>query len=69
MRTDNVRAGDIVEVDKKGRRFLAMVVEKEGQTWRVDPILPNITWRIVTSRELRRSWSARRGRSPKEGTT
>lgn len=63
MDTSGIRPGDIVEVDIKGRRFLAFWIEKEGQAIRVDPITPNITWRIAKSRDIKRSWRARKQRA------
>jgi hypothetical protein len=53
--------GDIVEVDKKGRRFHALVVELEqGDSGRFNltlrPLDSRITYRTATVREVRDVW-------------
>lgn len=59
-----------MEVDVKGRVFLAYVQEREGQTWSIKPITPNTTWHICKSRDIRRYWALRRRRkiTTEEGT-
>lgn len=58
MRLANVRAGDIVQVDVKGRRFYALA-EADGAGARelpVRPITPGITYRRATSRQVIAHW-------------
>jgi hypothetical protein len=52
-----VKPGDIVEIDRKGRRFHAVVLEKgTGLLTRIRPLEPNITWTTATSREVVKHW-------------
>lgn len=65
MRRAPIETGDIVEVDKKGRRFMALVIGVDaGGDVRVEPICRGVSWRTATSRELVRHWkkAARRRR-------
>jgi hypothetical protein len=67
VRRAPIETGDIVEVDKKGRRFMALVlgVESSGDL-RIEPVCRGVSWRTATSRELVRHWkkAARRRRQP-----
>lgn len=61
-----IAPGDIVEVDKKGRRFHALVTSLEqGESGRFElelrPLDRRITWRAATVREVVAVW--RRARS------
>lgn len=61
-----IAPGDIVEVDKKGRRFHALVTElTQGESGRFElelrPLDRRITWRAATVREVVAVW--RRARS------
>ena len=56
-----IGAGDIVLVDKKGRRFHALVTEIEqlgsGRfELAVRPIDPRISWRVASVREVVEVW-------------
>jgi len=61
-----IAPGDIVEVDKKGRRFHALVTAlRQGESGRFEldlrPLDRRITWRAATVREVVAVW--RRARS------
>jgi hypothetical protein len=58
-----IRAGDIVEVDKKGRRFHAVVNDKEDRELVLCPIEPNITYRRAKAREVVALWRKARRRN------
>jgi hypothetical protein len=65
VRRAPIETGDIVEVDKKGRRFMALVIGVEtGGDVRIEPVCRGVSWRSATSRELVRHWkkAARRRR-------
>lgn len=68
MQLTSIRAGDIVSVDKKGRRFLAYVTAKTpGQNGgpgsvALSPLERNVSYRSATSSEIVGHW-ARRGRT------
>lgn len=67
MRRAPIEPGDLVEVDKKGRRFIALVIAVDpGGDVRVEPVCRGVSWRAATSRELVRHWkkAARRRRQP-----
>lgn len=57
MRLAPIEPGDIVEVDKKGRRFLALVLgfDRDGSV-RIEPVCKGVSWRQATARELVRHW-------------
>jgi hypothetical protein len=61
VRTLSIKPGDIVEVDKKGRRLhgLVLAVERDGEV-RFEPLCRGVSWRSARSREVVRHWS--RGR-------
>lgn len=65
MSARNVRVGDMVLVDKKGRTFHAEVTDvlRDGRRaeFTVRPISRNITWHTATSREIVKHWRASRG--------
>ncbi|MBF6619381.1 MAG: hypothetical protein ITG02_04025 [Patulibacter sp.] len=57
MRRAPIEPGDIVEVDKKGRRFMALVIGADpGGDLRIEPVCRGVSWRTATSRELIRHW-------------
>lgn len=57
MRRAPIEPGDIVEVDKKGRRFMALVIGTDpGGDLRIEPVCRGVSWRTATSRELIRHW-------------
>ena len=60
--------GDIVEVDKKGRRFHALVTElQQLESGRFElvlrPLDSRITWRTASVREVREVWRRSRAGS------
>lgn len=59
MNLAGVDTGDIVKVDKKGRRFFAMVVVRDEQGLKIMPFEPRRdTWRTCTAREVIGIWRA-----------
>jgi len=56
----SVRPGDIVEIDHKGRIFLAFVNQKERHGVMLKPITPGINYYSASAREVKKHW-ARRG--------
>lgn len=52
-----IHPGDIVEIDRKGRRFHAIVIEKSaGMLTRIRAIDPRINYTTATSREVIAHW-------------
>lgn len=52
-----IKPGDIVEVDRKGRRFYALVKEKQPRLLsRIEPLDSRITYTTATSHEVVRHW-------------
>lgn len=65
MRLAPIQPGDIVEIDKKGRRLhgLVLAVERDGEV-RFEPLCRGVSWRSARAREVVRHWtraSRRRG--------
>ena len=67
MKLAGINPGDIVEVDKRGRRVLARVgppddrLHPGGRCLPIEPIHRGISWRHANAREVVAHW-ARRGR-------
>ena len=61
-----VRAGDIIEVDRKGRRFFAIVVERRERELGVEPIDRRVTYRRVKAREVIGIWHKTRSRNGRD---
>jgi hypothetical protein len=65
MQLASIRPGDIVLVNRAGRRFYAEVVghESDGITQRlvVRPLDRNVTWRSATARQVIGIWHANKG--------
>jgi hypothetical protein len=61
VRVAPIQPGDIVEVDKKGRRIhgLVLAVERDGEV-RFEPLCNGVSWRSARPREVVRHWT--RGR-------
>ena len=61
MRVAPIQPGDIVEVDKKGRRIhgLVLAVERDG-TVRIEPLGRGVSWRSARAREIVRHWTRAR---------
>lgn len=61
MRLDGIRVGDVVEVDRRGRRFHAIVDGTEQDGLKLTPIDSRVSYYSCRSREVVAHW-ARRGR-------
>lgn len=61
MTLGGLNPGDIVLVDRKGRRFYALVLERRERELEVEPIDRRITYRTVRAREVLGIW--RKGRA------
>lgn len=59
MKLASIKPGDIVQIDKKGRRFLAIVDEKVERGLKVKPLDKQITWHDAKSTEVITHWSKR----------
>ena len=59
MKLVSVRAGDIVEVDIRGQRFLAKVEAKDQTGLDVEPLCRGVSYRRATSRQVCSHWSKR----------
>jgi hypothetical protein len=60
MNLANVREGDIVEINKRGRLFYARVQGKENHGLKLKPITSNTTYYDATAREVVGHWSRRK---------
>ena len=58
-----VKAGDVALVDRKGRRFFAIVVERRERELEVDPIDRRVTYHLVKAREVIGIWHMSRART------
>lgn len=56
MSISGIRIGDLVEVDKLGFRFIALVVEREGRELLIEPVVKSLTWTRCRSREVTKHW-------------
>jgi hypothetical protein len=61
MRLEGIQAGDIVEVDRLGRRFHALVDGSADGGLSIQPLDRRVTYRTCRPHEVRAHW-ARRGR-------
>jgi hypothetical protein len=61
MRLEGIRAGDIVEVDRLGRRFHALVGGSVEGGLSIEPLDRRVSYRTCRPHEVRAHW-ARRGR-------
>jgi len=66
MRLEGIRAGDIVEVDRRGRRFHALVGESVEGALSIEPLDRRVTYRSCRPHEVRAHW-AKRGRPRQVG--
>jgi hypothetical protein len=66
VRLDGIRAGDIVEVDRLGRRFHALVGESAEGGLSIEPLDRRVTYRTCRPHEVRAHW-AKRGRPRQTG--
>lgn len=58
MQLGSIRVGDVVRVDRKGRRFMALVTDKQDRELTVMPCDSRISYRSATSREVIGHWRA-----------
>ena len=61
MRLEGIQAGDIVEVDRLGRRFHALVASTTPGGLSIQPLDRRITYRSCRPRDVLAHW-AKRGR-------
>jgi hypothetical protein len=61
MRLEGIEAGDIVEIDRLGRRFHAIVTGNAPGGLAVQPLDRKVTYRSCRAREVVGHW-AKRGR-------
>jgi hypothetical protein len=66
MRLEGIRAGDIVEVDRLGRRFHALVGGSAEGGLLIEPLDRRVTYRMCRPHEVLAHW-AKRGRSRPTG--
>jgi hypothetical protein len=62
MRLEGIKAGDIVEVDRLGRRFHALVDGSADGGLSIQPLDRRVTYRTCRPHEVRAHW-AKRGRT------
>jgi hypothetical protein len=62
-----VKAGDIVEADRKGRRFFAVVTARRERELEVEPIDRRVTYHVVKAREVIGIWHKTRARNGRPG--
>jgi len=63
MTLGSVRGGDIIEADRLGRRFFAIVIERPRRELDVEPIDPRVTYHRVKAREVLGIWRNSRQRA------
>lgn len=61
MRLEGIQSGDIVEVDRLGRRFHALVTGTAQSGLTIQPLDRRITYRACRAHEVMAHW-AKRGR-------
>jgi hypothetical protein len=61
MRLEGIQTGDIVEVDRLGRRFYALVTGNASGGLSIQPLDRRISYRTCRARDVRSHW-AKRGR-------
>lgn len=59
MRLEGIEAGDIVEIDRLGRRFHALVSGSAAGGLAIQPIDRRITYRTCRARDVVGHWSKR----------
>ena len=63
MNLASVRPGDVIEADRLGRRFMAIVVARRDRGLEVAPIDRRITYHHVKAREVICIWHKSRSRN------
>jgi hypothetical protein len=66
MRLEGINTGDIVEVDRQGRRFLAIVTGSAPGGLALQPTDRRVSYHTCRSRDVRAHW-AKRGRPRQTG--
>jgi hypothetical protein len=61
MRLEGIETGDIVEIDRMGRRFHALVSGSAADGLAIQPLDRRVTYRSCRAREVIAHW-AKRGR-------
>jgi hypothetical protein len=56
MKLASIHPGDLIEVDKRGRRMFGKVVEIEDALVRFEPLCPGVSYRHASSREIIGHW-------------
>lgn len=56
MRLASVKNSDIVLVDRKGRQFHAIALERNGGELRIEPLEKSISYRTAKAREVIGHW-------------
>ena len=64
MRISDIRPQDVVLADKKGRRVFGLVTEVEEDGVRFRPLVPNVTYRHASAREIVGHWRKAGRRRP-----
>lgn len=59
MRLEGIEAGDIVEVDRLGRRFHALVAANTSGGLSIQPLDRKVTYRSCRAREVVSHWTKR----------
>ena len=52
----HIHAGDLVEINKRGRRFYGRVLETGDRIVQFEPLCPGISYRHATAREIVDHW-------------
>ena len=52
MKSDKISVGDVVEVNRKGRIFTAMIKSKQGQKIVVIPLTRGISYYNISSKDV-----------------
>jgi hypothetical protein len=64
VRLEGIRAGDIIEVDRLGRRFHALVGGSAQGGLLIEPLDRRVTYRTCRPHEVRAHWAKRGGNRP-----
>jgi hypothetical protein len=56
MKLAQIHPGDLIEVDKRGRRVFAKVIEISDAVVQFEPLCPGISYRHASAREIVAHW-------------
>jgi len=56
MKLAQIHPGDLIEVDKRGRRVFARVIEISDAVVQFEPLCPGISYRHASAREIVAHW-------------